>query len=43
MDFATGFKILVFLLWPFALLFLYYLIDKKGFINWIEKFRKNIH
>jgi len=39
MEFATGLKILVFLLWPFLLLFLYYLVDKKGFKRWLEKFR----
>lgn len=31
MDMGTVFKLLVFLLWPFLLIFLYYLIDKKGF------------
>lgn len=39
MEMATGLKILVFLLWPFLLLFLYYLADKKGFKSWLEKFR----
>ncbi len=42
MDFGTGFKIAIFLLWPFLLLFLYYLIDKKGFIHRMEKFRNNL-
>lgn len=31
MEIAVGLKILFFLFWPFLLLFLYYLIDRKGF------------
>ncbi len=42
MDFGTGFKIVVFLLWPFLLLFLYYLVDKKGFKQRLEKFRNDL-
>ena len=31
MDIGTAFKILALLLWPFFLLFLYFLFDRKGF------------
>ena len=41
MDIGTLFKILALLLWPFLLLFLYYLVDKKGFIKHIEKFKQS--
>lgn len=42
MDFGTGFKIAIFLLWPFLLLFLYYLVDKKGFKQRLAKFRNSL-
>lgn len=38
MESAAGFKIVFFLLWPFLLLFLYYLIDKKGFKRFMGRF-----
>jgi len=41
MEFFAGFKIVFFLLWPILLLFLYYLIDRKGFKSKIEKLFRN--
>jgi hypothetical protein len=40
MDFGTGLKIAVFLFWPFLLLFVYYLVDKKGFKRLLEKSKR---
>jgi hypothetical protein len=40
MDFGTAFKILALLLWPFIFLFLYFLLDRKGFNKRLEKFKK---
>jgi hypothetical protein len=41
MDIGTVFKILALLLWPFILLFLYFLLDRKGFNKRLEKFKKD--
>ena len=41
MDIGTAFKIVVLLLWPFLLLFLYFLFDRKGFNKWLEKFKQD--
>lgn len=41
MDIGTAFKLLAFLLWPFLLMFIYYLFDKEGFNKHIEKFRQD--
>jgi hypothetical protein len=41
MDTGTAFKLLALVLWPFALMFLYYLIDRKGFKRQLEKYRKD--
>jgi hypothetical protein len=41
MDIGTVFKILALLLWPFFLLFLYFLFDRKGFNKQMEKFKKD--
>ncbi len=41
MDLGTVFKILALLLWPFILLFLYFLLDRKGFNKRLEKFKKD--
>ena len=40
MDIGTAFKIGALLLWPFFLLFLYFLIDRKGFNKWLEKLKQ---
>jgi hypothetical protein len=41
MDLGTVFKILGLLLWPFILLFLYFLLDRKEFNKRLEKFKKD--
>lgn len=41
MDVGTAFKILAILFWPFFLLFLYFLFDRKGFYKWLEKLKKD--
>ena len=41
MDTGTAFKLLALVLWPFALMLLYYLIDRKGFKRQLEKYRKD--
>jgi hypothetical protein len=41
MDIGTVFKLLALILWPFALMFLYYLLDRKGFMTYLEKFKKD--
>ncbi|MEI6067563.1 MAG: hypothetical protein WCP96_09500 [Methylococcaceae bacterium] len=41
MDMGTGFKIMALLLWPFLLLFLYFLLDRKGFNKWLEKIKQD--
>jgi hypothetical protein len=40
MDIGTAFKIVALLLWPFFLLFLYFLFDRKGFNKQLEKLKK---
>jgi|GEM_PF-413046 len=40
MDIETVFKLLAIVLWPFLLVFLYYLLDRKGFKKQLEKFKK---
>lgn len=39
MDTGTAFKLLALVLWPFGLMFLYYLFDKEGFRKQIEKLK----
>lgn len=41
MDIDTIFKITALLLWPFILLFLYFLFDRKDFNRRLEKFKKD--
>jgi hypothetical protein len=41
MYIATAFKVLAIVCWPFLLMFLYYLIDRKGFNKQLEKFKKD--
>ncbi len=41
MAIGTIFKLLAFLLWPFVLLFLYYLADKEGFKQRFDKIKKD--
>jgi hypothetical protein len=41
MEIGTGFKLLAFMLWPFLLVFLYYLFDKKGFKKRLERFKQD--
>jgi len=41
MDIGTAFKIVALLLWPFFLLFLYFLFDRKDFNKRLEKFKKD--
>ena len=41
MDIGTAFKILALLLWPFYLLFLYFLFDRKSFNKQLEKFKQD--
>lgn len=41
MDIGTAFKLLALVLWPFLLMFIYYLYDKKGFNKWLEKFKQD--
>jgi hypothetical protein len=41
MDFGSAFKIVALLLWPFLLLFIYYLFDRKGFNMRLEKLKKD--
>ena len=40
MDIETVFKLLAIMLWPFLLVFLYYLFDRKGFKKQLEKLKK---
>jgi hypothetical protein len=42
MDIGTAFKLLAFIFWPFVLMFLYYLFDRKGFMKYLEKFKKDV-
>jgi hypothetical protein len=41
MDIGTVFKLLALILWPFFLMFLYYLIDKEGFKKQLEKYKRS--
>ena len=41
MDIGTAFKIVGLLLWPFLLVFLYFLFDRKGFNKQLEKFKRD--
>jgi len=41
MDVGTVLKLLGFLLWPFLLVILYYLFDKKGFKKQFEQFKQD--
>jgi hypothetical protein len=41
MDIGAAFKIVALLLWPFFLLFLYFLFDRKGFNKRLEKLKKD--
>ncbi|MGR9115166.1 MAG: hypothetical protein ACU85E_05325 [Gammaproteobacteria bacterium] len=41
MGFGTILKLLLFLLWPVLLLFLYYLADKEGFKRRLAKIKKD--
>jgi len=41
MDIGTAFKLFAFMLWPFLLVFLYYLFDRKGFKKRLEKFKQD--
>jgi len=38
MDFFAGFKIVLLLVWPCLLLFIFYLADRKGFKSKMQKF-----
>jgi len=40
MDVGVVLKLVVLLLWPFLLLFLYYLLDRKGFKKRLENIKK---
>jgi hypothetical protein len=42
MDIGTGFKLLAFMFWPVLLMFLVYLIDRKGFKRRWEKFKQDV-
>lgn len=41
MEIGTAFKLVTFLLWPFFLLFLYFLFDRKDFNRRLEKLKRN--
>jgi hypothetical protein len=41
MEIGTAFKLLGFMFWPFLLVFLYYLFNKKGFMKRLEKFKQD--
>jgi len=41
MDIGTVFKLLALILWPFFLMFLYYIIDRKGFKKQLEKYKRD--
>ena len=40
MDIGTVFKLLAFMVWPFLLVFLYYLFDRKGFKKLVDKIKQ---
>ncbi len=41
MDIGTAFKVMAYLLWPFFLMFLWFLFDRKGFNKWLKKFKQD--
>ena len=41
MEISLVLKILGFMFWPFLLVFLYYLFNKKGFMRRLEKFKQD--
>ncbi len=41
MDIGTVFKLLALVLWPFLLIFIYYVFDRKGFNKRLEQFKQN--
>ena len=41
MDIGTVFKLVGFMLWPFLLVFLYYLFNKEDFKRRLEKFKQD--
>lgn len=41
MEIGAVFKLIGLMLWPFLLIFLYYLLDKKGFNRRLEKFKQD--
>ncbi len=41
MEIGTALKLLAFMLWPFLLVFLYYLFDRKGFKRRLDKFKQD--
>ncbi len=41
MDIGTVFKLLALVLWPFLLIFTYYIFDRKGFNKRLEQFKQN--
>lgn len=41
MESGAALKLVLFLLWPFLLIFLYFLFDRKGFKKQWEKFKEN--
>lgn len=42
MEIGIVFKLLFFMVWPFLLLFLYYLFDKEGFKRRLERVKREI-
>lgn len=40
MDIGTVFKLLALVLWPFVLLLLYFLLDRKGFMKKVDKIKQ---
>lgn len=42
MDFGTLFKIAALILWPFILLLLFFLIDRKGFNKRLERLKRDV-
>lgn len=41
MEIWTALKLLGYMFWPFLLIFLYYLFDRKGFKKQLEKFKRD--
>lgn len=40
MESGTALKLVSFLLWPFLLIFIYFLVDRKGFKRHWERFKE---